>query len=262
MSAPLYGLIVPLAIVAAILIIILIIFLYLRSKMRKFSREAFGTDDFLKGAKEIQKNIAETPRSIHSMTDIYLPQIHRDFPEFDYDLFKGRAESVLRSYFAAISQKDCSALSEYCSDSLKNSVISIIEELESRNYKHILSDAAIHQTCIARYLKDGATVTILFNLSVGNYDYVEDDKGEVVRGDSEVKKQSVYEIALVYIQDTDKMDVYGGDAMGITCPNCGAPIKNLGQKFCEYCGTGIVEVNTRSWSFEYIKEQTANKGLY
>lgn len=262
MSAPLYGLIVPLVIIAVLLIIILAVFLYIRFKVRDFSKRAFGTPDIIKGAKEIEKTTAETPRSIHSMTDIYLPQIHKDFPEFDYDLFKGRTESVLRSYFAAISQRDSSALSEYCSNSLKNAVISIIEDLESRNYKHILSTPSIHQIDIARYIKDGATVTIIFNVSVGHYDYVEDENGKIISGNSELKKQSVYEVSLVYIQDSAKMKVYTGDAMGISCPNCGAPIKNLGQKFCDYCGTGVVEVNTRSWSFEHIKEQVANKGLY
>ena len=43
-------------------------------------------------------------------------------------------------------------------------------------------------------------------------------------------------------------------ALGITCPNCGAPITNLGAKFCEYCGAGVVELNVHAWSFENIEE--------
>ena len=39
-----------------------------------------------------------------------------------------------------------------------------------------------------------------------------------------------------------------------TCPNCGAPVTNLGAKFCEYCGAGIVELNVHAWSFENIEE--------
>jgi endogenous inhibitor of DNA gyrase (YacG/DUF329 family) len=57
------------------------------------------------------------------------------------------------------------------------------------------------------------------------------------------------------------MDVQGS-AMGVNCPNCGAPVKNLGQKFCEYCGTGITEVNIRSWKFDSIREQTKSKKIY
>ena len=49
---------------------------------------------------------------------------------------------------------------------------------------------------------------------------------------------------------------------GKFCPNCGAPIKNLGHKFCDYCGTSIVEVNVRSWKFDSVKEQTVQRRQY
>ena len=39
----------------------------------------------------------------------------------------------------------------------------------------------------------------------------------------------------VYIQNVD-MVANGSEGLGLNCPNCGAPIKSLGQKFCEYCG--------------------------
>ena len=51
------------------------------------------------------------------------------------------------------------------------------------------------------------------------------------------------------------MTDYSASAIGINCPNCGAPVKNLGQKYCDYCGTGIREINVRSWSFESVKEE-------
>ena len=31
-------------------------------------------------------------------------------------------------------------------------------------------------------------------------------------------------------------------------------ITNLGAKFCEYCGAGVVELNVHAWSFENIEE--------
>ena len=53
-----------------------------------------------------------------------------------------------------------------------------------------------------------------------------------------------------------------GEGLGLTCPNCGAPIKNLGQKFCLYCGTGVVEVNARVWKFNAVREQTKRKTAF
>ena len=44
---------------------------------------------------------------------------------------------------------------------------------------------------------------------------------------------------MVYVQDVAKMTDYSASAIGINCPNCGAPVRNLGQKFCDYCGTAV-----------------------
>ena len=40
----------------------------------------------------------------------------------------------------------------------------------------------------------------------------------------------------------------------MTCPNCGAPIRSLGSKVCEFCGTAVQEVNHYAWSFDKIYE--------
>lgn len=231
-----------------------------RRRVRRLSRDMFGTDSLIKGYKEQKKQVSESPVSVRSMTKIYLPQIQADFPDFDYQFYKTKAESVLRSYFTAVNTKNVIALTEECGDPLKNTVTGIIEDLETRNHTQVFAENVIHDIQIARYIKDGVTVTILFNASVGQYSYVEDDQGKVVLGSKEYKHQTIYEIALVYIQDAKK---YGGDeGIGLNCPNCGAPIRNLGQKFCEHCGSGVVELNTRVWHFDSIHEQTTYKKSY
>ena len=160
------GVIVPIAVIAVLAIIVLIVFLYIRARLKNFSRQAFGTDDLGKAVNQIQ-NASEQPRTVHGMTDIYLPAIQRDFPEFDYEVFKSRAQGVLRSYFAAISAKDMGLLNDDCSVSLRNDVYSIIGDLESHGYDRQISEGTFHQTEIARYIKNGATVSIVFNISVG-----------------------------------------------------------------------------------------------
>ena len=233
-----------------------------KTKLSSLSRKMFGTDSLLDGINEQKRNQSESPKSVHAMTSVYLPLIQKDFPEFDYELYKNKAESVLRGYFAAISTKNVNALTEECSPNLKNSVQSIIEELNVRNVNHIISETVIHDTQIARYIKNGSTVTILFNSAVGQYSYLEDiDTGKIVVGDSQNKRQTIYDVGLVYVQDASKMSNQAG-AMGVNCPNCGAPITNLGNKFCKFCGTAITEVNLRSWKFDSVKEQTALKKLY
>lgn len=253
--------IIPIAVIAALLIIILLIFLYLRFKVRRFSREAFGTSDIVKAAKEIEKS-SESARAVHGMTDIYLPLIKKDFPDFDYEVFAGRVEGVLKSYLAAITARDLTKLTPDCSQSLKNTALGIIRGLEANDLRHEFSEVTIHQTEIARYEKNSGTVTILFNSSVGHYDVTRDSSGKIVAGSADKKRQTVYDVALVYAQDVQKMSGYNATALGINCPNCGAPVTNLGQKFCEYCGTGIREINVRSWSFEYVKDQRITSKPY
>lgn len=247
-------LIIILVIVAAVAVLIGVIY----NKVRGLSRNVFGTDSISEGIKKQKLEMSETPRSLHSMTSVYLPNILHDFPQFDYELYKNKAESILRSYFTAVENKNAKQLSEECSNTLKNIVKGIIEDLNSKNETRYFDNVVIHDTQIARYIKDGATVTIVFVSSVGYLTYAQDEQGNVVFGDKEIKTQTVYETELLYVQDADKVS-NPADAIGINCPNCGAPIKNLGEKFCEYCGTAITEINIRSWKFNSVKEQTVNR---
>lgn len=259
MAAVNIGDFVPLITVVVIIVAVAAIVLAVRAKMRTLSRNMFGTDSLLDGYRQQKRQVSEQPVSVRSMTSIYLPQIQKDFPAFDYDLYKTKAESVLRSYFTAVNTKNVLALTEECGQPLKNSVIGIIEDLQARNLTQFFTENVVHDLQIGRYLKNGATVTILFNAAVGQYAYTENEKGEVVLGSREYKHQTIYEIALVYVQDAKKMGSNTDEGLGLNCPNCGAPIKNLGQKFCEHCGSGVIEVNSRVWHFDAIREQTVGK---
>ncbi len=256
-----YGIIVTCAFIIAAVAAVGICALVIRNKVRKFSRNYFGTSNISEAFKEQKANLSETPRSLHGMTNIYLPMIKKDFPEFDYELYRNKAQSLLRSYFTAVESKNQSALSEECTQNLKNYVQSVIEDLNSRNVTQTFNEVVLHDTQISRYIKDGKTVTILFEISVGYFTYTTDESGKIVFGDREMKTQTVYEIGLVYVQDIDKLDGFGS-GYGINCPNCGAPIKNLGMKFCEYCGTSVSEVNHRVWNFNSVREATIFKKQY
>lgn len=66
------------------------------------------------------------------------------------------------------------------------------------------------------------------------------------------KQQTRYNMELVYIQDLSKIKDLA-TAIGVTCPNCGAPITKLGSKFCEYCGTGVTPVDVRVWKLHRVE---------
>ena len=55
--------------------------------------------------------------------------------------------------------------------------------------------------------------------------------------------------------DRDIVEENGMDAsMAINCPNCGAPLKMLGAKKCEYCGSPVLEFNIKVWNFDSVEE--------
>ena len=257
------GIIIPLVIIAVLLIVIVAAIIFIKTKMQKFSMEAFGTRDFFKGMNEANKKLSETPKTVRSMTSIYKPEIIRDFPEFDYDLYVEKAKGVLRGYFNAIESKHASTVGPECSAALINHIQGIIEDLNSRGYDQHFNEVVIHSMELSRYIKNGATVDLVFSSAVGLYDYITDDKGKVVFGSEDRKKQTIYTVELVYVQDEDKMaESSETSAIGVHCPNCGAPVKTIGQKFCEYCGSGILEINTRSWKFDAVHEETRLKTAY
>ena len=70
----------------AVGIAITAVVLYIRNKIRGFSRRVFGTTDLLGALEDIDTSHLETPRSLHACDTLLLPQILKDFPDFDADL--------------------------------------------------------------------------------------------------------------------------------------------------------------------------------
>lgn len=246
-------------IVFAVLLIIVLSVVYLvrkiKRKIREISRMAFHTDSFLNGYRQQETQLAETPRSVNGMTRILLPQIQADFPEFNYDEFKGQAVTVLKAYLNAVEDGNTEALKRVEADELVDAAREIITDLNSQGQKAHFDDVRVHQTEISDYsYKDGCCV-VRFQSSVGHLVFVTDETGKVVSGSKELKRQTVYETDLTYIQDVSLLKDNGKyTSYSLNCPNCGAPVKNLGTKFCEYCGTGIKEINIHSWHFTAIRE--------
>lgn len=257
------GLIIFLAVVAVILIVILVLVVVIRNKVRQFSRDVFGTPSLSQGLQNQKEVLAETPRSVSSMTRIYLPQIMRDFPEFNLEEYIQKANTLTEDYLIAIAGKSALKNSDANADLVKQ-VENIVNDLNFQKKTQHFSSIVIHDTQIAKYRKSNGLVEIMFQSALEYYCYTTDETGKVVAGEKELKTQTAYDISLVYIQDIDKVNEHnkGQRSVGLNCPNCGAPIKNIGKKFCEYCGTGIKEINIHSWKFNRIEEKTKSNKLY
>ena len=80
--------------------------------------------------------------------------------------------------------------------------------------------------------------------------------GTVVSGDENRLEQTKYNVEVMYIQDEKiaKID----NAVGTTCPHCGAPVTNLGAMYCEYCGLAITPINLKVWTLHRFYEVDYN----
>ncbi len=220
------------------------------NKVKKFSRDVFGTENLAEGINRQADLAAETPKSVSGMTRLMEPQIMRDFPDFSWEEFKHRAENMLISALLAITSGDVTTIVD-ASDTLKEQIRNRIGDNEASGVKENFEQIKIHQTEISNYHKEKGTCVITIQSSV-EYFYSKMRGDELIAGSKARKTQTKYNTELIYIQDSDLAEF--DNAIGVSCPNCGAPIKGLGEMRCEYCGTKVTPVNTKVWSLHKIYE--------
>ncbi len=194
--------------------------------------------------------LAETPKSVSGMTRIFGPQIERDFPEFSLEQFKNKVENLLVAAFAAVTEEDAGLLNDV-SEELRRQVENQIADNRREKIRETYTQVKVHRTEVANYRKEKGTCVITFQSAVEHYHYKERD-GKLIWGEKERKQQTKYNTELLYIQDEQMVD--GGNAIGTTCPNCGAPIKQLGMMRCEYCGLAVSPVNLKVWKLHRYYE--------
>lgn len=225
----------------------------IKRQVRSFSREFLGTSDIRQGLRQVEQEYAVTPKSVAAATSLCLPRISKDFPDFNYEEMKGRAENVLLSYLAAVSHRSMEYLKDGNSE-LKNSLEHRINWLKANGRQEYFDEPRIHRTEIASYNQTAGRCTITFQSSIQYKHYVKDMNGNHISGNETVLEQSRYNVDLIYIQDREIVENDIDGLEGRNCPNCGAPLTHISSKNCRYCGTPIVEYNIKVWTFSAVKE--------
>lgn len=253
MSAGMIGIIIILVLTLVIIGSVAYGIWRVKHAVENFSSQAFGTSDIKEGLKQVEQEYAATPKSVSAMTSLYLPKIKRDFPEFQYDEMKNRAENVLTSYLLAIDGMDPGILTEGNRE-LRDKLEMRIQMLKGAGKKEYYKSVKIHRTEISDYKKRSGRCIITFQTSIQYYHTVVDESGKLLEGSSEMLTQSKYNTDVIYIQDRNLVEDERDLSLGLNCPNCGAPIGGTGSKVCEYCGTPVVELNIYAWSFSNLTE--------
>ena len=245
---------VSIVVVLVVVVAILVAVFKIRATMRDIAQTAFGTNSLKEGFEKERYEYQTTPKSLAAATSLYLPQIQRDFPNLNYEEARARAEVVLTSYLHAVDQQDAHLLTEG-SDELKDALALRISMLKDAGQREEFDKVSVHRSEIARYFKKDGRCSIVFQVALqSKHALVDATTNKVLKGSLEDLEQSRYEVTMAYVQDQDKVQDDRDRAHGLNCPNCGAPVSTLGQKVCEYCGTGLVPYNIKVWNFVKVEE--------
>lgn len=230
-------------IIILILILLIIIssvcvYFFFKKKIENFSQNIFGTKDIMEGFKKQELEYQETPKSVYGLDSVIIPKLLKDFPYTDVNILKKKAESALVQYFVILEKGKIERMTDASPKLLQN--LETLINNKKANYKNF----KIHRTVISSYDNKKGSCILTFQSAV---EYVKQT------GSTSKKTQGRYNIELIYIYDeTNVKDAYG---VSLKCKNCGAPIKTLGEKTCQYCGTGIVEYTSKIWTINDIYEK-------
>ena len=233
------SLIIILVLLLVIIIFIAFVYLFIRNKTRSFLSTYFNTTSLREALDKSEIEANSTPKSLSSMESIYLPKINKDFPSLNINELKTEAESVIRGTFDAIENKDTKAYLKYSKiNSYINNQIDDYKNSEIHFYS-----IKIHNTVLSRYENSKGIATIYFQSSI---EYEKQENNERRK-----KIQSRLRTEYIYIVDEDKVS-NSKKVLGLNCPNCGAPIKGVGQRKCSYCNSGIEDIVKKTWTINNI----------
>ena len=221
---------------------IVIFIIFITRKVRGFLMTYFNTPSLKQAIENSKIEDENTHKSIASMESVYLDRIENDFPDLNMNELKSKAEANIMNVIDTIESKNI--------DHLKNKNEKIVAYTQHKiddlkDKKVDIDNINIHKTLLNKYDVNNGIATITFASSL-EYFY---KKGSEIGH----KIQTRFKTEFIYIIDASKLhnNVKG---LGLNCPNCGAPVKTLGHKHCEYCNSGVIEIVKKVWVINNIKE--------
>lgn len=217
-----------------ILLILISLILIGIIKIKLYLKNTFNVNSLKELISKTELEEETREKTLYGMESIYKPILEKDFNNLNINELKSIAEKSIIECYKFINER---STDKFKCESEK--VISWVNnKINSLNDNDTYSDIKIHRTVLNKYEKNNSVATITFQTS---YEYKFNNK----------KIQSRMQTEFIYIIDADQVD---GNVIGLNCPNCGAPIKNLGNKNCDFCGTGVVDIVKRTWFLNNMKE--------
>ena len=189
---------------------------------------------YMRGMIEAGEEEAQTrPKSLSSMGRLLLPALRRDFPEYDLALMERRAKQD-----ALLFWQSCAAgRSLFAADAGVKSFLNDLRGEIARRAEMAITSPFVHAAALSGYENTGAQCFVTYQAACQC-----DVAGQTVQTKVQIRYLAAAEA-----------DVEQGVAV-YECPNCGAPVPQIGQKVCAYCGTQLHPAAERSWRLFEIRE--------
>ena len=158
---------------------------------------------------------ASQPRSLSSLESVLLPQVLRDFPEYNSAVIAERVKRDAKTYYESGRQSRML----FAEGTAKVFKTSFAAALPANVKGHIV----VHRVALCGYDSRSQDRMLTYQAAV-----------QFTNTTDEVcQRRLVLKYLAAFSDDPE------GEIRTFNCPNCGAPLPVLGRKTCRYCGTGI-----------------------
>lgn len=216
---------------------------------------------------------ASEPRSISDLSSALLPTISRDFPDLNIKQLISACENLLCASLKEIMDRSLSVLEETkreedalffsgtenvklplrVTDSFKAQLLRRISILRNEGKSEYFENSKVHRTGINKYEKNAGTCAITFQTALEYLHYIKQNDS-VISGSVSAVEQARYNLQVIYVMDESKLPMRDSSAFGMVCPNCGAAVRSLGNRSCEFCGVALKGVDVRLWRADRLME--------
>lgn len=243
---------IVLGVILGIILFLSLVMFIIYKKLTKFGSDlGFGNISEIKNLiKEGETAFHNEHKHVSGMTKLLLPKIVKDFPNFSESELFNKAEVSLLSIFKSLEDKKVTNTEEL--KLIKSNLKEIINDYKQNKITVSYDDIKFHEHAIKYYKKNPGVINITVSTSLEYYYEKKDDKKVIVKKENH-KKQTLYTLEFIYIYDPEKYDS-NQTLIGVHCPNCGAPVKSLGEKVCSYCSSGLEDINLKNWYISSYKE--------
>lgn len=164
-------------------------------------------------------------------------EIRKVIPDFTKDKFKPIVFEKYKEIQIAWMNFDYEALKKNLTDELYNMYHSQLEALKIKKQKNIMEGFSQEHFSLIDVNRNKDEISVKVRTTIHCYDYVVDDKNNVVRGNKD--KQNTYYYEMTFVRSINSNDSI--------CPNCGAKIENNNSTVCEYCNSKIINRTSHDW---------------